>query len=87
MKKPSGRKSQVSLEMAVAFFLTILIVAGILRVFIWVNARMVMLQQDYEKNRGYAGNTINSAPIPINEEAFPQLDIMGNKALYVNQSN
>jgi len=72
--------------MAVAFFLTILLVAGILRVFIWVNARMVMLQQDYNNTRGLAGASgNNSTAVPVNEGNFPQLDILGSNALYKKQ--
>ncbi|MCM8797122.1 MAG: hypothetical protein NC923_04505 [Candidatus Omnitrophica bacterium] len=88
MKERRAKKSQASLEMAVAVFLGLMLLAAILRVFIWVNARMVMLQQDYEKNRGLAGSAgPGSTAVPINEDAFPALDIMGNGTLYANQSN
>jgi hypothetical protein len=86
MSKHLGKKSQVSLEMALAVFLSILLVAGILRVFIWVNARVVMLQQDYDKNRGLAGSAgPGGTPVVVNEENFPKLDILGNNALYQRQ--
>lgn len=66
-----GKQAQVSLEIAFALIGIFLLLFGALNVFIWVNERLVLRQEDYESSR-------KSASISY-ESAYPALDIFKGK--------
>lgn len=66
-----GKQAQVSLEIAFALIGVFLLLFGALNVFIWVNKRLVLRQEDYEKSR-------SSASISY-ESVYPALDIFKGK--------
>ena len=47
----SARDAQASLEMTVALFGAILLLLATLKVFLWVNERIIRRQQNYETTR------------------------------------
>lgn len=58
-KRQPGKKAQATLELALSLICVLLLLLGALKVFIWVNSRMVMRQEDYEDSRLRAG-VVNS---------------------------
>lgn len=46
--KRVGKKAQVTLEITLGFIGALLLLLGALKVFVWVNERLVLRQEDYE---------------------------------------
>ena len=51
-------KGQASIEMALAFVGTLLLLFGTLRVFMWMNSRILTREQDYDNTRVDAGSSL-----------------------------
>lgn len=74
--KPRGKKAQSSLELAVSLVCVFVLFLGILKVFVWINSRMVMRQQAYDNSRAGANTTA------VDESNYPKLDIFGQTPPY-----
>ena len=66
----SKDKGQGTLEMTVALVLVMLLIVGAVRIFVWLNERMVYRQVDYENTRAAAGS------VPISTE---EVDLMNQE--------
>jgi uncharacterized protein (UPF0333 family) len=60
-------EAQVSLEMAVAIVVVLIIFLGSIRLFLWVNSRLVLRQEAYESSTSAA---------QINEARFKNLQLV-----------
>lgn len=89
IKKPSA---QVSLELAVAFIGIFLLLLGALKIFVWVNQRLVLRQEAYDATRVTAAGMekgLDGAEMEpgirenwgnlVDDSKFPVLDIFGTK--------
>jgi len=92
----SGRKSnngQVSLEVTVAFICIMLLLFASVRIFVWMNQRMVQRQKDYENSRVAAGSVRTGTKGVwegyINEdgEYRQRLVIRDDQGVYIDYSN
>ena len=54
---PSGTRGQASLEMTLAMIGALLLLFGSLKVYLWINERLVSRQLAYEATRVAAGST------------------------------
>ena len=83
--KQNGKKSpaQVSLELALSLICVFLLLLGCLKVFVWVNSRLVMRQEDYERSRVSAGSGTSGQETQVDESRYPKLDIFGNTQAYI----
>ena len=68
-------KAQVSLELVASIFILLLLLAGCLKLFVWLNERMVLRQEDYEGTGGSAtysrvtaGRSDQTGELPIREK-------------------
>lgn len=73
--KIQPNKAQVSLETTLALICVFIILIGSLRVFLWVNKRMVSRQVDYESTAVSAASTASPAEVPVDESQYPDIDI------------
>lgn len=80
-KRRNGKSAQASLEIALSLICVFLLLLGALKIFLWVNSRLVMRQEDYEKSRVWNAN-IPFVLMP-DESKFPKLDIFGNTEPYI----
>jgi len=55
MNKLKSKKGQVTLEMTTSLIVLLILIAGIIRVFVWVNDCMLERQEAYEGTRIVAG--------------------------------
>lgn len=78
--KQIGRKAQVSLEIALSLICVFILLLGTLKVFVWVNSRLVMRHEDYEETRVRAGR--RSSMVGLDESKYPKLDIFGSTKPY-----
>lgn len=69
-------KGQVILEMTAALIVLFVLVVGAFRLFRWVNNRMVLRQEEYDKTRIEAGS--GTKEVLVDESALPELDILGD---------
>jgi hypothetical protein len=69
--------AQVSLEMAVAVVVMLTLFLGCVRLFFWVNGRMVLRQEEYEASRapGHYGYFLND--FEVIENNFKNLKLVG----------
>ena len=63
------RGGQASLEMTVALIGSLLLLFGSLKVFLWVNERLVRRQLDYENSRAAAARDPGNNPGAWNDQA------------------
>lgn len=82
--KPDG---QSSLELTAALVVVMILLVASVKIFVWLNERIVLRQIEYEKTRVEAGN---ATPAPVNLIALPDvppeaLKIPGE--VMVNESN
>jgi len=70
------KKSQVSLELTASLIVLFILIGGIVKIFLWVNKRMVLRQELYEQGRVDAGS---AGAEPVDESLFPKLNIFGEK--------
>lgn len=52
----SRHKAQVALEAAIAISCVLILLLGALKIFLWINQRVVQRQEDYEATRISAGS-------------------------------
>lgn len=69
---------QASLELTVALILVMLLLVGSIKVFVWLNERMVMRQLDFERTRVAAGST------PPASVSYTYLDNASPEALAIS---
>lgn len=73
---------QVTLEIAFALVCVFLLLLGSAKVFVWVNERLVLRQEDYEGSLDYgrvkAGSSSEEVPLRESSSPYPKLDIFGN---------
>lgn len=74
-------RAQVSLEVTVAFICIMVLLFASVRIFVWMNQRMVQRQKDYEDTRIAAGS-IEAGESGVyvdysDEEKYPKMDILG----------
>lgn len=69
------RKGQASLELTVALIAIFVLCFGSVKIFTWLNERMVLRQEGYEATRVAAGS--DSPGTEVDESGYPQLDIFG----------
>jgi len=67
-------KGQASLEMTLALIGTVLLLFGSLKIFVWLNERLITRQQRYEATRVLAGS---AEPGKMWNEPSQKLDIFG----------
>ncbi len=80
-----SRDGQSTLEMSAALVLLLLLLVGSVRIFVWLNERMVARQIDYEHTTVRAGNTALGAVdindqaatngLQVDESAYPALNV------------
>jgi hypothetical protein len=70
-------KAQVSLEMAVAVAVALILFLGSIRLFFWVNQRIVTRQELYEESREATSQyrSLNQ----VNEESLSNLHLLGEQ--------
>lgn len=68
-------KGQSSLELTVALIAAFILLLGTVKLFVWVNERMVLRQEDYEATRVAAAS--DNPGVEVDESAYPLLDIFG----------
>ena len=78
----TDKKAQATIELTLAFICFFLLLFGTLKIFIWMNERMVRRQQDYEATRVAAGKlepgqTLEDVGADLDESDYPRLDIFG----------
>ena len=57
----ASRRAQASIETAMAFIGVLILLLGSLKIFLWLNERLIVRQQNYEATRVKAGSvTLNS---------------------------
>lgn len=61
------RSGQVTLELTAALIMVVLIVVGTVKIFVWLNDRMIRTQVEYENTRFDAGSAAMTA-VDINDE-------------------
>ncbi len=66
---------QSSLEFACAMVILAVLLVAILRIFVWINTRIIQRQAYYEGSRVTA--TEDATVGVYNEPAYPDLDILG----------
>lgn len=71
--KPVGKQAQVSLELALVLICVFLLLLGSLKVFFWVNERLVKRQRDFETSRVSAGSS--GSEVLVDESGYPDLKI------------
>ncbi|MBU3934116.1 hypothetical protein KKD20_06880 [Patescibacteria group bacterium] len=71
-------KAQSTLEITVALIAVFILFLGSVKIFVWVNERMVLRQEAYEKTRVSAGSS--NFEVQVDESDFPKLDIFGENA-------
>ncbi len=72
----TGRQAQVSLELAAAFTIILLLFFGIIQVFVWINQSLVTRQQDYLNQRVASGNGSGAAQVDESDKTrYPNLNI------------
>ena len=77
-KSINKKKAQATIEVTLAFICFFLLLFGTLKIFIWMNERMVRRQQDYEATRVEAGSIGDGDPgVYVDESDYPRLDIFG----------
>ncbi len=71
-----GKDAQVSLELAAAFTIILLLFFGIIQVFVWVNQSLVNRQEDYLSQRVASGNGSAEAQVDESDKTrYPNLNI------------
>jgi cell division protein FtsL len=81
MRQEIGKKSEVLLELTLGLIVTVILLVGIVKIFVWVNDRMVQRDIDYNNTRVDAASEEtegSNVVVVVNEEGYPQLDIFGN---------
>jgi len=73
--KQDKRNGQSTLEVTVALVAAFILLFGAVKVFVWVNERMVLRQEQYEATRVEAAS--DSPGLELDESNFPRLDIFG----------
>ncbi|MFH1397228.1 MAG: hypothetical protein ABIH27_01585 [Candidatus Omnitrophota bacterium] len=71
----TGKKAQVSLELAASFIGILLLLLGSMQLFFWVNQQLAIRQQDYEATRVEAGNS--GSEIQVDETGYSNLTLDG----------
>ena len=78
LRKSAFKKAQASIEVTLAFICFMILLFGSVKIFIWLNERMVLRQEDFEASRVEAGNIgVGDPGVYINESNYPKLDIFG----------
>ena len=76
-----GKTGQVTLEIALSLICVFLLLWGSVKVFVWVNGRLVLRQEDYESSADYgrikAGSSSEEVPLQESVSPYPELDIFG----------
>lgn len=76
--KINKNRAQASLEVTLAFICVIILLIGSVKIFVWLNERMVQRQKDYEATRVAAGNlTMGQTGVYVDESNYAKLDIFG----------
>ncbi len=70
---PASLTGQASLELALSVICIFLLLLGALKIFVWVNSRLVTRQELYEESRISAGS--DDPGKQIDDSDFPKLDI------------
>ena len=74
--RPTGKKAQVSLELAASIVVLFILLFGALQVFLWFNQRMVQRQKDYEAKRVEAANSPTEVQTDETDQSkYPKLNI------------
>jgi hypothetical protein len=72
----TGKKAQVSLELAASIVVLFILLFGALQVFLWFNQRMVQRQKDYEAKRVEAANSPAEVQADETDQSkYPKLNI------------
>ena len=79
------RKAQSTLEFTVALIAVVILLLGSVKIFVWMNERMVLRQEAYEDSRVPAGS--DEPGVQVDETDFPALDIFGEVSLEKIQTN
>lgn len=73
--RPTTQTAQATLEITLALISVLLLLLGSLKLFLWVNQRLVQRHQDYENSRVSAGTSFSETQ--VDETAYPELNIFG----------
>lgn len=72
----TDKRAQATIEVTLAFICFLLLLFGSIKIFIWINERVVRRQEDYEVTRVQAGAiNPNEEGVYVDESNYPQLDI------------
>lgn len=69
---------QSTLELTVAMIAVFILLLASVKLFVWVNERLVLRQEDYEATRVAAAS--NNPGVQVDESGYPLLDIFGESA-------
>ena len=69
------KRGQSTLELTVAMIAVFILLLSSVKIFVWVNQRMVLRQEDFEQSRVAAAS--NNPGVQVDESGYPLLDIFG----------
>jgi hypothetical protein len=70
-------KAQASLEMAITIIAVLIFFLGCIRLFFWVNERLVLRQERYEATRASASEATSVAGAVVSESGLPKVKLVG----------